>query len=143
MGIDRKTPIPANKRMVIMGPGGITIDKAELEDLMRTEAEGIVRQLALEIWRTRRRFGRLPTETQEAARTLGDSIGRLEDVLTQHDVRFKVHDGEAYDPGLAVEVLEVQGIEGEHIVTETVTPTVTWQGRTLCRAQVVVGPANG
>lgn len=137
--LDRKAGSGADKRMLVVGPGGLTIDKAELEELMRTESEDLVRQLAVEIWRTRRRFDRLPAEAQGSARTLRDSIGRLEDLLTQHDVRFTTHDGETYDPGLVVEVLEAHGKPDEpQIVIETVRPTVTWQGRMLCRAQVVV-----
>lgn len=128
--------------MVIVGPGGITIDKGALEDLMRTDAEALVRGLALEIWRARRRFGRLAPETQQASTSIGDAIGRMEDVLTQHEVRMQTHDGEVYDPGLALEVLEAHGSELRQVVTETVSPTVTWNGRVLARAQVVVGPAH-
>lgn len=141
--MDRKAASDADKRMLIVGPGGLTIDKAQLEELMRTESEDLVRQLAVEIWRTRRRFERLSAEAQNSARAVRDSIGRLEDLLTQHDVRFTTHDGETYDPGLVVEVLEAHGNPDERqIVIETVRPTVTWQGRMLCRAQVVVGGAD-
>lgn len=140
--MDRKAAGDADKRMLVV-PGGLTIDKAQLEEFMRTESEDLVRELAVEIWRTRRRFDRLPAEAQGSARTLRDSIGRLEDLLTQHDVRFTTHDGETYDPGLVVEVLEAHGKPDERqIVVETVRPTVTWQGRMLCRAQVVVGGAE-
>ena len=139
--MDRKGADPAKGQMIIVGPGGTTLDKGELEELMRTEAEALIRELAVEVWRMRRRFDRLPRRTQEEARTAGDSIGRLEDLLTQHDVRFTVHDGESYDPGLGVEVLEAQSdvAGGPPVIIETVRPTITWQGRVLCRAQVVVG----
>lgn len=143
MDRSNKAPTSANRPMVIVGPGGIAIDKGDLEALLRTEAEELVRQLALEVWRARRRFGRMSADAQEAARPIGDSISRLEDTLTQHEVRFQVHDGEAYDSGLAFEVLEASGVEGSQLITDTVAPTVTWQGRLLSRAQVVVGPAHG
>jgi hypothetical protein len=143
--MDRNSIPGADKRMIILGPGGVTIDRAQLEDLMRTESEELVRDMAIEVWRTRRRFDRLSADARQSAQTLSDSLARLEDVLTEHDVRCTIHDGEVYDTGLAVEVLEVQGDRDKpQVVTETVRPAVTWKGRTLCRAQVVVsgGEAN-
>lgn len=127
-------------KFVVVGADGKVIDNSQLEELTRTESDMLLRQLALEIWRSRRRFNRLSQETQESAQALADSITRMEDVLLQHEVRFAVHDGEPYDPGLALEVLETRGSLAERsVVIETVTPTVTWRGRLLHRGQVVVG----
>jgi hypothetical protein len=129
--------------MLIVGSDGATtaIDQSQLEELMRTESEDLVRELAVEIWRTRRRFEKLSPDTHSGVHSIRDSIARLEDVLLQHDVRLNVHDGETYDPGLGIEVLEAQGpSDARQIVRETVRPTVLWHGRIICRAQVVVGP---
>jgi hypothetical protein len=129
--------------MLIVGSDGATtaIDQSQLEELMRTDSEDLVRELAVEIWRTRRRFEKLSRDIQGGVQPLRDSIARLEDVLIQHDVRLTVHDGETYDLGLGIEVLETQGSsEARQIVRETVRPTVLWNGRIICRAQVVVGP---
>jgi hypothetical protein len=137
--MDRKATPDGDKRMLIVGPGGLTFDRSELEELMRTRAEDLVRDVAIEVWRMRRRFDRLSLEAKGVAGTMDDSLTQVEDVLMQHDVRYTVHDGEVYDAGLAVEVLEAQGDRDQpQIVKETVRPGVTWQGRALCRAQVIV-----
>jgi len=128
--------------MVVVGPAGVVIDKAELEVLLRTQAEKLVAQVAIEIFRARRRLDRLSGEVRTSVKALEDSITRMEDVLIQHDVRLHTHDGESYDNGLAVEVIEASGATDHQVVTETITPTVTWQGRVVSRAQVVIGPSR-
>lgn len=106
-------------------------------------AEPLVARLANETWRMRRRLARIDgTRDGAALRPVIDSISRLEDVFAEYQVQIVEHDGEAYDPGLQVEVLHVREGEGEMVIIETIRPTVLMKGRVLQQAQVVIGPVG-
>lgn len=104
-------------------------------------AEPLVARLANETWRMRRRLARIDGTADGAAlRPVLDSISRLEDVFDEYQVQIVEHDGQAYDPGLQVEVLHVREGDGEVVIIETIRPTVLMKGRVLQHAQVVIGP---
>ena len=107
-------------------------------------AEPLVARLASETWRLRRRLARIDEATgdDDRLRPLRDSVSRLDDILAEYRIQLVEHDGQAYDPGLQVEVLHAREGSGEAIVVETIRPTVLLDGRILQQGQVVIGPAN-
>jgi hypothetical protein len=104
-------------------------------------AEPLAARVATETWRLRRRVQTAQgSMDEEALRTVLDSIARLEDVLLEHQIETREHDGERYDAGLQVEVLHMRDGATPPFILETIRPTVTMGGRILQHAQVVVGP---
>lgn len=106
-------------------------------------SDAVVSGLATDLWRARRRVTgesaaqRPDRALRMAARPLGGAVDQLRDAgIEIHD-----HDGQAYDPGMRVEVMahqEEPGLAAETII-ETVRPTVRREGRVIQQAEVIVG----
>lgn len=94
-------------------------------------------ELAVEWWRLGRRAG--PEEGSPQARHAARRLGKF---LT--DLGLEVLDvtGRAYEPGLAVEVLDAfedaRLAAGAQVVDETVAPVVLFRGAVVRHGQVIV-----
>jgi hypothetical protein len=95
-------------------------------------------ELAVEWWRLGRRAGgteEASPQTRHVARRLGKFLG---------DLGLEVLDvtGHAYEPGLAVEVLDAfddaRLPQGSQVIDETVAPVVLFRGAVVRHGQVVV-----
>ena len=96
--------------------------------------------VAVETWRLGRRVARLRASLgEDASRPVADSLQRLEDLLQEHDIVIRVHDGERYNDGMSVEVIHIREQADPLFVVETVSPTVLHCGRIVRNAQVVLG----
>lgn len=104
----------------------------------------VIVELAVEIWRLRRRLTRLCTEPDDRERLapLEDTAQRLEDLLAQHEIETRDHDGEIWQQGSAVEVLHAREGEAPLVVVETVRPTIRISGKLVQKGQVITGPGT-
>lgn len=100
-------------------------------------------ELAIESWRLEHWLAGLPPE--KVASKLRHIARRLQKFLTERELAALDLTGQKYEPGMAVEVLEVVPDEnpraGEKLIVETVAPIVMWRGRVVRHGQVVVGQA--
>lgn len=102
--------------------------------------DALVADLVLEHWRLGRRVSRMGADfPEEALAPLRDSLRRFADVLDEHGVEIRPHDGERYVEGAQFEVIHVRDDGEERWVVETVRPTVLLAGRILRHGQVIVG----
>jgi len=90
-------------------------------------------ELAVDCWRLERWAG--AEESASLARHVARRLGRF---LAEREVSVVDLTGRAYDPGLAVEVLDVVGSGPAQVVGETVAPVVLWRGRVVRHGQVIV-----
>ena len=89
----------------------------------------------------RNRIERSENPSDASIRSLSDALTRMEDALIEHNIEVVAHTGDAYDPGMRVEV--VHGETGaDAVVVETIRPTVRIQGQVIQQAQVVTGPGE-
>lgn len=132
-----------DQKFIVVGPtGSLGAGGVELDHLLEQLPERLVAGFAIEVWRLRRRFERLPEESRMALRSIEDSIVRLNDILSIHEITLLSHDGQAYDSGLHLEVVEQATEAGKQRVVETVEPSVLWRGRVIRPGHVVLGPAE-
>ena len=106
------------------------------------EVSGLVGQLGVELWRLERRLQRVPEEYAAALAGVRDGVVRLKELLEDHGVEIRPHDGDLYTDGSLVQVVFVQPGGEPSRVVETVEPSVLWQGRMVRHGKVVVGPAT-
>ncbi len=102
-------------------------------------------ELAVDWWRLDRRLNSAPpggarpdgagSHTRHAAR-------RLSKFLTERELSVLDLTGRRYEPGLAVEVVDVERDEtlqeGEEVVAEVVSPIVLWRGTVVRHGQVII-----
>ena len=98
-------------------------------------------ELAIESWRLEHWLAGLPPE--KVASKLRHIARRLQKFLTERELAALDLTGQKYEPGMAVEVLEVVPDEnpraGGKLIVEMVAPIVLWRGRVVRHGQVVVG----
>ena len=67
---------------------------------------------------------------------------RLNDILRGTGVEIIDSRGQAYDPGMVQEVIEIRDdldlSPGHALVDETIAPTLTWRGIVISAGQIVV-----
>ena len=97
-------------------------------------------ELAVDCWRFERWVGGLAAEGANAHARL--AARRLSKFLEERGLKALDVTGAEYEPGLAVEVVEVlrdgRAEDGREVVDETVAPIVTWRGTVIRHGQVVV-----
>lgn len=102
-------------------------------------------ELAIESWRLEDWLAGLPPE--KAASKLRHVARRLQKFLIERELSALDLTGRKYEPGMAVEVLEVLADEnlraGEKLIVEMVAPIVSWRGRVVRHGQIVIGQGNG
>lgn len=124
-----------------MLPGLGAHGMASVEDQLWAEA--LAARVANEVWRLGRRVkDSTESSDDDSLRAIRDSVSRLEDILLEHQIEIREHQGERYDPGLQVEVLHDRDGQAPQYILETIRPTVTLRGRILQQAQVVIGAGN-
>ncbi len=99
--------------------------------------------LATQVWRLERILAGLESGSDPPERALariGRQVEALKDTLGMLGCSFQHHDGERFDPGLALRVVAVQeeaGLAGP-VVVETVKPSVYIGDRLVSPGQVIV-----
>lgn len=96
-------------------------------------------ELAVEWWRLERWAAACG---QDGSATQARHVARrLSKFLDERGLSVVDLTGRAYEPGLAVEVLDVTGdatAEGPGIIEETITPVVLYRGRVVRHGQVII-----
>ena len=96
-------------------------------------------ELAVEWWRLERWAAGEAGESAPQARHVARRMGRF---LSAHGLEVLDIKGRAYEPGLAVEVLDAYKDAmlpaGAQVVEETVSPIVLWRGSVIRYGQVVL-----
>ena len=100
-------------------------------------------ELAVESWRLEHWLAGLPPE--KVASKLRHVARRLQKFLAERELSALDLTGQRYEPGMAVEVLEVLTDESlraeEKLIVEMVAPIILWRGRVVRHGQIVVGQA--
>ncbi|MDT5272667.1 MAG: hypothetical protein QOH49_4853 [Acidobacteriota bacterium] len=95
-------------------------------------------ELAVEWWRLERWAGG-SDDSSPQARHVARRLGRF---LSEHGLEVLDVTGRAYEPGLAVEVLDAfedAGLPiGSQVVDETVAPVILYRGAVVRHGQVIV-----
>jgi hypothetical protein len=95
-------------------------------------------ELAVEWWRLERWAG-LAEESSPQVRHAARRLGRF---LNEHGLEVLDVTGRAYEPGLAVEVLDAfedtRLPQGSQVVDETVAPVILYRGAVVRHGQVIV-----
>ena len=98
-------------------------------------------ELAIESWRLEHWLASLPPE--RVASKLRHVARRLQKFLTERELTALDLTGQKYEPGMAVEVLEVLPDESlraqEKLIVEMVAPVIFWRGRVARHGQIVIG----
>jgi len=96
--------------------------------------------LSVECWRLRR-ISEFTKDAQTKA-GLRHAVRHVTDALAQLGIEVIDFAGRAYDAGMVPEVVEIrhdpQVPDGQAVVDETVSPTITWSGRVVDRGQIIV-----
>jgi hypothetical protein len=112
----------------------------ELPDKLEVPLDSLV-ELAIESWRLEHWLAGLPPE--KAGSKLRHIARRLQKFLNERELAALDLTGQKYEPGMAVEVLEVLTDEnsraGEKLIVEMVAPIILWRGRVVRHGQIVVG----
>lgn len=112
----------------------------EIPDKLDVPLDALV-ELAIESWRLEHWLAGLPPE--KVASKLRHIARRLQKFLTERELAALDLTGQKYEPGMAVEVLEVVPDEHartqEKLIVEMVAPLILWRGRVVRHGQVVVG----
>jgi hypothetical protein len=97
-------------------------------------------KISVECWRLGR-IAELWKDSTEAA-GLRHAARRIAEALSAVGMEILDFSGRPYDPGLVPEVVEVlddKGLpEGQTIVEETISPTLTWRGQVVKPGQIIV-----
>lgn len=97
-------------------------------------------ELAVDWWRLDRWLAALPAEA--AISHARHAARRLHKFLSEQDVAVRDLTGQAYEPGLAVEVLDAledESLTDERpVIDEMVAPVVFWRGTVVRHGQVVI-----
>ena len=96
-------------------------------------------QIAVEAWRLERWLMAIADASSSGAvRHVSRRIARF---LRDQHLEFRDMTGQPYDPGLAVEVVDVieepDGPDGYGLIGETISPMVLWRGTVVSHGQVV------
>jgi hypothetical protein len=99
-------------------------------------------ELAVECWRLERWAG----DASESAPRARHVARRMKSFLGAHGLEVLDVTGRAYEPGLAVEVLDAYADAslpaGARVIDETVSPIVLWRGSVVRHGQVVIKTSN-
>ena len=100
---------------------------------------------ALECWRLRRIAALLKDHSEGPG--LRHAVRRINETLDAVGIQIVDFVGQAYDPGMVPEVVEVRegpGLpDGHAVVDETIAPTVTLRGQVIKNGQIIVKRAHG
>lgn len=111
-----------------------------LPDKLHVPLDALV-ELAIESWRLEHWIAGLPPE--KVASKLRHVARRLQKFLTERELAALDLTGHKYEPGLAVEVLEVltdgNSEAQEKLIVEMVAPIILWRGRVVRHGQIVIG----
>lgn len=136
-------PVPSSAVTVLLGrQEQSSVQHSATPEPARDEAaEALVAALSTGIWQARMRMldpatGRPLAEAKRAFVPVREAWKQLREA----GVEVVDHTGEAYDDGLALDVVAMQPIEGctAEVISETVMPTILWNGKRIQQGLVVV-----
>lgn len=115
----------------------------QLPDKLHVPLDALI-ELAIESWRLEQWLAALPPE--KVASKLRHIARRLQKFLSERELAALDLTGQKYEPGLAVEVLEVLTDESlrarDKLIVEMVAPIILWRGRVVRHGQIVVGQGS-
>ena len=115
----------------------------QLPDKLDVPLDALI-ELAIESWRLEHWLAGLPPE--RVASKLRHVARRLQKFLSGRELTALDLTGQKYEPGMAVEVLEVLPDESwraeEKLIVEMVAPVIFWRGRVVRHGQVVIGEGS-
>ena len=127
-----------NPKVVVQQPKEATIPE--------NETTRFIKKIANNVWKLRNKMLDEDGNPKDHFDRVYRFVEALDDALKEIDVTIKSHDGEAYDTGMAVNVVAWEKREGatrEEIV-ETIKPTIRLGDRLLQWADVIaVTPVKG
>ena len=113
------------------------------------EAVDALALLAAEWFKTARRLSRLtmevaPARLERERAQLIYSQRRVEDALGKQGIRLVTHDGSSFSTEIPAEPVNPEDFATEEglVVSETIEPTVIFDGRILARGLVVLAKGN-
>ncbi len=138
-----------SKLMKLIGRHGLEPGPIEAEPGPSSSGESRIHltpeffvRLAEETWRLEQRIDRLQRSSGgDLTQGLADSARRLGRLLSELEIAFEDHTGSPYSPGQGLDVAQVEGeVTSSSIlwVSQTIKPTVSFQGRVLRAGQVVL-----
>src|SRR3954447_13927673 len=99
-------------------------------------------ELAVEWWR----LDRWAADASESPAQARHVARRMRSFLDAHGLEVLDVTGRAYEPGLAVEVIDAYADAalpaGAKVIDETVSPIVLWRGSVVRHGQVVIKTSN-
>jgi len=98
--------------------------------------------LAIEYWRLATWLAAIPGSNSSAAGPARHALRRFEEFFKSSDLEVRSMDGQPFDPGLAVRVIDALEDatlpDGRTVIAETLSPMVLWHGRVLKPAEIVI-----
>lgn len=133
--------IPTLTVQGLLHPVAIQIQKRPQPQAVvpETESTKFIKKIANNVWKLHNKVFDADGEPKDGYSKIYRSIEAIEDALKELGVTIKGHDGEAYDTGLAVNVVAWEKREGalrEEII-ETIKPTIRLGDKLLQWADVV------
>ncbi|MEO6940692.1 MAG: hypothetical protein ABI444_11245 [Candidatus Kapaibacterium sp.] len=102
-------------------------------------------QIALELWRFKKRLSKEEISTN-CRKLLDTSFERLENVLKEAKIDVVDNVGKPYNDGMEEEVIYSEHLEGlpdgTRIVSETIKPSISRDGKLVVSGQIIVGKNN-
>lgn len=98
--------------------------------------------IATNAWRARHRMMRAQNgDAKEDTKRVIRHIEAVFDALNQIGVEVRDMEGRPYDSGMALKVVSFEPTPGlsKEEVSETIKPTITWQGKLIQMGEVIVG----
>lgn len=118
------------------------VASAQPVEVMPPEVTATLVSVATNAWRARNKMVDAETgEPQDDMRRVYRHIEGIFNAFEELGLRTIDPTGKAYDSGMALKVISFEptpGLSSEEI-TETIKPSITWQGRLLQTGEVIVG----
>jgi len=101
--------------------------------------------LAIDVWRLRRRFEKLNTSIPENMdKGLSHSFQKIGKYLQENDIEIRDFTNQKYNDGLNIDVLSVEKNSQREtpFIRETVEPSILHKGQIIRRAKVIIERSN-
>lgn len=96
--------------------------------------------LAIEVWRLKKKFNKIESSLKnDESKSISNSVEKIELFLKKKKIETVDFTDVPYNEGLNVDVLSIE--KGDHsktLISETIEPTVTLDGKIIRRAKVIL-----
>jgi hypothetical protein len=102
--------------------------------------KGELYSLAIEVWRLKKRVNKIQISLgSDEAKAINNSIDKMELFLNKKNIKVLDYTNVPYNEGLNVDVLSIEkGSNAKPLISETIEPSVTQDGKVIKRAKVIV-----